>query len=337
MNYLFLITLLWAIFAILKVDHSGNIVYQFDKTATYAMRSFAAIGIVLVHMPMYISSPYLPFLKITGSWNGIIVGFFFFLSGYGLLKSYLSKGNDYLSHFFRHRLGKILIPAFVATIVYFIVDELEGTFSAERSKYLLMTGNFIRPAGWFVQTLIIYYALFYFCMKYIKNVCYGLAIMFLFSLLWIIVVRNVLHWNSYIWSSVLAFNSGTIMAYMESKFRGGGYIQHRRACLLVVLVFSMLEFCLLTYNHHAIPSTINCAIYPILFMPLIYATGFVKWHWVAFLGSISYEIYLMHFIVIEQTRYWPFRVEYWFAISFIIIVLASWIVNRTANKMSVRI
>ncbi len=332
MYYLFIPLLFWSILALIKVrinhiccDNS------FDKTSTDAMRVFAAFGIVLVHMPMHIHSPYLPFLEVSGYWNGMIVGFFFFLSGYGLIKSYLIKGNDYLNSFWEKRLKGIVPSAIIAIAIYFIIDVMENVFSVKSFITSLTTGNFIRPAGWFVQTLLIYYLVYYLSIRYIKKLSISLSLMLFFSIIWIFIIRQM-EWESYIWSSVLAFNSGTFIAVYERKLKK--YFQdHQIMILFCIMIISIIEIALFLYKDRIIPSTLNCAIYPILFMPLMYTTGFAKWKWISFLSGITYEIYLMHFIVLEHSRYWPYRSEYYFILSFILIVIVAYIVKMSSNYL----
>lgn len=90
---------------ILFHNHIG--LYCFDVRRTNSLRGVLAILIILHHLSSKID---ILFLKWFHDFGAPIVSMFFFVSGYGLIKSYLKKGTAYIDGFLAKRLGKILPP-----------------------------------------------------------------------------------------------------------------------------------------------------------------------------------------------------------------------------------
>lgn len=93
------------------------------------------------------------------------VGGFFFFSGYGLLKSLYSK-KDYLNHFFKKRILKILIPFYVVNTFFTVAaNHMKMLDSYEVAPCFV---GIIMPNDhmWYLVEIVVLYALFY---KNFKN------------------------------------------------------------------------------------------------------------------------------------------------------------------------
>lgn len=93
------------------------------------------------------------------------VGGFFFFSGYGLLRSLYVK-KDYLEHFFRKRILKIIIPFYAVNTFFTIVTKHMGMLDSYEVAPC-MTG-IIMPNDhmWYLVEIVVLYLLFY---KNFKN------------------------------------------------------------------------------------------------------------------------------------------------------------------------
>ena len=119
-----------------------------------AIRGICAVEIVIGHIGTVFGNEILlfPFRKA----GVLIVGLFFFLSGYGLLYN-LEHKKDYLSGFLKRRFISILLPllivSIIAGILYIITTQIYGI---ELLKTILKTSSW-----WYVWELLGGYVFFY--------------------------------------------------------------------------------------------------------------------------------------------------------------------------------
>lgn len=134
---------------------------------TKALKGIMAIAVVLSHIytsgVFRFESSALAF--IFGSVLGYVpVSVFFFLSGYGLMCSYKSKGKDYIRHFPRNRLLPFYITIVLAIIIYFIlhISMGDGVSLFQLFKSFTLGGTII-TYGWYLQTILLLYFIFWLC------------------------------------------------------------------------------------------------------------------------------------------------------------------------------
>lgn len=94
-----------------------------------------------------------------------LVSCFFLMSGYGLMTSYLSKGEEYLKTFWKHRFVLLLVPYMMAMGLWCIYLYLSSS-SVEFSAYFEenIVGSWL-PYSWFVWVLTLAYVAFYLTFK----------------------------------------------------------------------------------------------------------------------------------------------------------------------------
>ena len=97
---------------------------QLDRTTTNCCKGIAAIIIMLHHISFRLSN--LP-VYVKPMWYIAfpIVGFFFFMSGYGLTCG-LMKKKDYLRGFLSRRLSNIVVPYVIVAIVWIGLEIIGG-------------------------------------------------------------------------------------------------------------------------------------------------------------------------------------------------------------------
>lgn len=120
--YLFLsFLLIWLLFAICKDKKQLG---AFSVEATLELRGVLALGIVMHHISLRVvqAAPTIWGISQFEFWGAPIVAVFFFLSGYGLMKSLQVKGTAYLNGFLRKRLTKVALPLFLCSLVYSVVN-----------------------------------------------------------------------------------------------------------------------------------------------------------------------------------------------------------------------
>ena len=120
----------------------------FDKDKVVVLKPFLALGIVLSHL-----SSYSIYLHDFQRWGSLIVGIFFFISGYGLSYS-LHYKVGYIRNFFLHRIAKaLLLPYMGALLFYFVLNGNWSDYSFF-DHISRVSGPSLIPNDWFVFALV---------------------------------------------------------------------------------------------------------------------------------------------------------------------------------------
>ena len=128
----------------------------FDKDKVVVLKPFLALGIVLSHL-----SSYSIYLHDFQRWGSLIVGIFFFISGYGLSYS-LHYKVGYIRNFFLHRIAKaLLLPYMGALLFYFVLNGNWSDYSFF-DHISRVSGPSLIPNDWFVFALVYCYMFFYY-------------------------------------------------------------------------------------------------------------------------------------------------------------------------------
>lgn len=113
----------------------------------------------------------------------LFVGIFFFTSGYGLYKSFITKPN-YLKGFLKRRVLPILISYYVMIAIYAVYYIIKGNdFSVAQWIFKLSGLILINSQAWFVPIIILMYLAFYFIFKSEKLRKNGIPILLAITLL----------------------------------------------------------------------------------------------------------------------------------------------------------
>ncbi|MBP5492264.1 MAG: acyltransferase family protein [Clostridiales bacterium] len=167
-----------------------------------------AVLIMLHHLGQEVSAPWIDAsvrqhgLEIFVPIGFLVVAFFFFGSGYGLVKSMRSK-EDYFDGFFIRRLNRIFF-VFIVTDLLFLVGRIDRDIVAWPAN----------TYSWFVFTIIILYVGFF--LTYRKEKKYSFALMCGWVLLYCIICYNLALGNWWI-NSCPAFLLGILMADKKEK------------------------------------------------------------------------------------------------------------------------
>lgn len=98
-------------------------------------------------------------LRALGCW---CVGVFFFLSGYGLLKSLNEKGKDYIINLPMHRILPFYLLIILLTVIYSSENYfLNGTLDLKTIICSFTFGDTIIGKGWYLQVQLLLYIMFY--------------------------------------------------------------------------------------------------------------------------------------------------------------------------------
>lgn len=309
-----------------------------SKSFTDTLKGLCAMVVVMVHFrPEYQN----PLQDAMGGFAYVAVTFFFMFSAYGMQWSLVNK-PDYLKHFWRGRLVALLLPAVLINVAFFII---QSVYIGELQVRTLIYAND------YVVVLLEYCLLFYIVMQYFRmrqvgNMKY--AYIFLSSiiiisslLLYFLTVyidgRHGTNWcferYGLIWGLLLfAFfpaikrwlGDATIIKLMSfgalSAVLGIIYVKGAKFTfffgeyvLKIVLGLSLIITILLLTRRLQIGNKVT-----------------------AFLGGISYEIYLSHaWVMYLLANYFPKLESGVFIIAtYVVTIIFSYVIHCIVKKLS---
>lgn len=259
-----------------------------------AVKGIAAIAVVLHHISQRVANP--GALEIFNNVGYLAVSLFFFYSGYGLMRSYDTKEN-YLNKFWTNRIPKILIPFVLANILFIIV--YPGIFGVSYSifdifQYILGI-KLIDGYKWYIIAMLIFYISFYLIFKYIDR---NKAIIGMFlSVTCYVLICKLIGKGIWWYNSVYPFFIGIIFgAYSEFIF---DFFRKRYFIIFlgVLVVFNQ------THKAGELTGDVLMSVISSVFFVLTCVCILMKLEIgnkvLNLLGSISYEIYLVHRIFLD--------------------------------------
>lgn len=291
------VLLIWTVCALGSHTFMG---VQFSKQATVPLRGLLATGIVLHHLSLRLveASPDCSWIWSQLSfWGAPIVAVFFFLSGYGLMVSLITKGQKYLDGFLKKRLLKIVLPLVLCSIVFEAtsITLWGGQIADFRKDWPFL------PNCWFCVTIIIYYFAFYITALLFKSSPIKVAYsMWLFSFVYVFLFK-VMDFYNWWYQMVLSINIGMTLAYYETAIRNVLYKYKRTIVLLLFLLTFLSAYwasCSKTDNFPVDMMVLSLVVGLLIYSSLCFRP--IKSNrLLTFFGRYSFEIYLIHGAVIS--------------------------------------
>ena len=274
-----------------------------DNTLT--LRGIAAIGIILHHLAEKIHSGIVfGWMVIAGY---LLVSFFFFLSGYGLLAQYRKKKDAYLQAFLRKRVLYLLIIYLLDIALHSLADALLGQPHSIREIILSIFVSGVARNSWYMIVLIVCYLLFWLVFSLFKNQSEGFRIGVVFLVQSAFVAYCLACDVAPMW---YYSNYGFVAGMLYCKYRDSidqRLAKHYAARFAGVALFYSVFFFVpplverlggwkyefYLRNFCRLISSPTAAVLVALF-----AYGFhpASWYWKK-LGELSMEIYLLHGLV----------------------------------------
>ncbi len=222
MNYLFTFIIFFVLFPLVVLWGIGKRKEEKNTLLTKEdsgfIRGFATIGVFLAHLESYYEEfgmEYVKFLKPFSVLGGIGVLLFFFVSGYGLWKSYSAGLVSKI--YWKKRIINVFIPAIVIQGI-FAIESMIRLDSVSVSEFLERTFT----SGWFVDVIMLEYLLFFivYCAvdKMGKNNPEArLILLYLLDII-LVVVFFILKLDARWYNGLLLFPVGMSMAKHEEYF-----------------------------------------------------------------------------------------------------------------------
>ena len=149
----------------------GRLVFSDDylsKSTCKYYRGLFAFVVILHHLASSVDAGVLfSHFKYVGVYA---VAFFFFLSGYGLQKSYIIKSEIYRKGFLLKRIPVVLIPYVFIIAMYWLMNLLlDRYYSIQDIFHSFIVGMPIAANSWFIVDILFFYVVFWFLMLVCKK------------------------------------------------------------------------------------------------------------------------------------------------------------------------
>lgn len=276
---------------------------------TTCMRGIAAVGIVLHHMSERTSDGVL--FRQLGVIGYLLVTFFFFLSGYGLVTQYKSK-NNYLDSFVRKRVTYLIIIYVLDVLLYTCAGTVMGErYTIQQIVYSLFFSGIAKNAWYMIIQILFYFSFFFiFRSKIIPTTQTKIIAVFLFQCAFCLIC--IVRQTSPMWY-ISSFGFSLGMLWAEKKIKIDNVLAKQYAsCLFIVVCAFLISYCtpVLTdridlngYNEliRHICRLISSPLSVASLLVMLYKLKPQMRMW-SQLGKISLEIYLIHGLIYTILR-----------------------------------
>ena len=144
---------------------------------------------------------------------------FLFMSGFGLLESYLAKGKDYIRKFPRNRLLTFGVTYMILVCIYFLYEFINRTQIPTSMIIKTFTyGETIISFGWYLQLSMLLYVVFYLVFKIPEEKHLHSLLMLLFAVLYTGVFM-ALNYSDFLFTPLCAFLLGMVCSVHKEKIR----------------------------------------------------------------------------------------------------------------------
>lgn len=276
-----------------------------SRDRSKAVSGICAILIVFHHMAQKTCAEWVPaeyrmhglepFIDI----GYLLVGVFFFCSGYGLYKSLKSK-PDYLKSFIGKHYGPIIFVFIIANIPFLAATEHLSSYS------------------WYIYAILYLYAAFWISFKTCKNEKAAIAVMAGFILFYCLFCDYIVlgtWWYNSVWlffvGLIFAKNSGEIAKFIEKYFIAA-VITSTAATVGAFAGVEHLSEMVITSESFSAYTLLRIAVLFLQYLSEVSLMVFIltistkmdyKVKALRFLGSMSLEIYMVHVIFVETFGY----------------------------------
>ena len=291
-----------------------------------AIQGFAAVAVILHHLAQELAGN----AGAIGFFNelGVLfVGIFFFFSGYGLYTSLNTKEN-YLKGFLKKRFVTILIPFYMCIIVFTVAACICGTkFNPVQLLCVLSGWSLINANMWYIVEIAILYIAFFLIYRLIKNRTAATVVMSIFVIAMITGSFLLAHgddmsssyWFQGEWwyNSTLLFVIGIIFSRHSDvirKIARKGYVILLPVFAVLTVLFGLqTNYALGHYSYWSeIPGVdpaymdklrcLSLQLPFVIFFVCFVLLAMMKVRFgnpvLKFLGSISLELYLIHYLIL---------------------------------------
>lgn len=304
---------------------------SFDKDKLILVRALMALLIVASHLNSFLD---LWWLKPARELGPPIVSVFFFISGFGLVRSWQNKGKQYLKGFLRSKFLRIVLPALLALAAYYLLLWDPRRDYLSDWKNLVLSGTPILPHSWFAEAIVFFYLVYYCSFSFLKGK-WKAAGLLAGTLAWM-AVTILAGYDWCWWICSLSFPTGAFFASREKEIYA--FCESRPYRYYALLGVLSLLFAALYLPRNPYVWTLCYILVPTIVALLIARLPIGRLHGpvITFIAGISYEIYLCHGIPMELFRdRLPIQSPLLFILAvYALTILLAFAVNRSSALIS---
>lgn len=231
----------------------------------------------------------------------LAVAVFFFFSGYGLQKKYMTDAF-YGRRFLSRRIPTVLIPYAIMTAVYWLAYAARGeVYSFADVARSLWNGSPLDGNSWYIINILIFYFVFWGLMRVCKKRYAGMLVgASVYYVIWAFICRK-LSYGGWWYNSTHLLVLGMFWAWREEKIYP----------VLKKFDFLLIPFGVVFYVasvFHLLPDLLSAVLF-VLSVLLLTMKFRVGNRILRFLGNISFEIYMAHGLYILLLKDVPVRTE----------------------------
>ncbi|MBO5428231.1 MAG: acyltransferase [Prevotella sp.] len=234
----------------------------------------------------------------------LVVSVFFFISGYGLIKSLINKGQEYVNTFASKRFPRMIVPFVICILTFILLDDL---LFDERISILRLDswrGNCpLLPTSWYVIVIILFYGIFYVFARTLHSPLLVTFAMwcFIFSYMAIMAYTG---FREYWWMTTGCIGIGMTIGLYEEKILHFVSVKYKLLCEALFLIWLLFYHINIDYlpqcDTGIIPllAIARSGVFAVIVWFYVSCTGFFHNKLLNLMGNISYEIYLVQGMVI---------------------------------------
>lgn len=293
--------LLWDAYILRRRARCGKTydLYLFDKQATIPLRGVLVLAVIVGHVATRV--PGMRELMSFIYFPTEAVAIFFFMSGYGMSKQWLTKGEVYRRGLIFRMFQKLVVPLLIVMCVGLVGWMHEGGGLLGIVGCYLHGDTVLCPHSWYVFALIIFAILFSISLHVRPRLASVVTLVALVSLMACIMAYG-LRWGWWWWFSAPSFVVGVIFAHCEMRWRNilqGHYGQITLLLLSICLMCYLLMMVCMGVGRKSLFGMLFGAVLGPLIASIFYITPLAgkRGSILLFLGTISYELYLVHGLV----------------------------------------
>ena len=308
-----------------------------DTTKSY--RGLFALVVIFHHLSRLTESGVI-FHKFTLV-GYLAVAYFFFLSGYGLQKSYISKGENYTKGFLLKRLPSVILPYLIIIFAFWLMYFVSGrVFSLKDIGLTFIGGKPFVPYSWYILCIIIFYIVYWLLMLICKKRYFP---MILGAAAWYILYCAVcikLDYGSWWYNTALLPVIGMFWATYEKKL-----VDFIKKSYFIITPVIIVSFAALFVSYNRIMELVKIpAVSSVLKLPtaVLFVLGVILLSMkfsignkvLGFLGEISLEMYISQGLIfnILRGKFIYIKNELLFCAASIVVIIAFSVVFRVSCK-----
>ena len=276
--------------------------YNSKETGTM-LRGFFAVIIVIGHISYLVNSGRIFHIFNTTGYQ--TAAFFFFLSGFGLIKS-LDKDSGYLNGFIPKKIRTLIIPYLILCLIYwavnFLIKEPPNTLTEVLRSFI--SGTPVVDNSWYLILCLLFYLSFYiFAKLFNKNKILIAASSFVLCIC-LVFLFKYLGWGTWWYDSNYGYAAGMLWAIFDKNIAKAAqklpvYILMLLAAIVCWFITFRLGLRFYSLNHQFVRiNAVFLSLIVFLFvMKIKLGSPILK-----FYGRISLELYLIHGLIIRLLR-----------------------------------